>query len=94
MPMRDFLTTVLLCLGQIELVAGSRLYQDALPDDAEESFTISYTIPRRVTNPIFINNEKDYEQLLREATGKPPYEVKVFLVQNQVRLQIQYIYAH
>ncbi|EDR07888.1 uncharacterized protein LACBIDRAFT_298195 [Laccaria bicolor S238N-H82] len=83
-PLRDFLSkTIGTNLKRDDLFENLWLFQGQELDDAD-SFSLSYTIPRRVTDVVDIDNDKDYVQMVTEATNKPPFEVKLFIVENQI----------
>ena len=82
-PLRDFLTKVLISVKRQDLFESSWLFHSHELDRGD-SFTLLYTIPRRVTDQIVISNGRDYKEMVDEATNKSPHEVKVYIVKNQV----------
>lgn len=86
MPLADVIVKILfVALKRNDLIEHSCLWHDQEPDETD-SFSLSYTIPRRVTNPVRINKGKDFEQLLHKATRSKPHEVKFYIVENKVRI--------
>lgn len=84
MPLRDTIVKILFTALQKEhLIEHSCLWHDQVPNKTN-SFSLSYTIPHCITNPVQIKRTKDFEQLLHEATSKHPHEVKFYLVENKV----------
>ncbi|KAF8958724.1 hypothetical protein BDZ97DRAFT_1915991 [Flammula alnicola] len=81
-PLRDFLIKALTSLKREDLFECSWLFQGQELDDAD-SFSLSYTIPRRVTDQVVVVNEKDYKQMVEEASNKSPFEVKLYVVENK-----------
>jgi hypothetical protein len=84
LPLRDFLAKAIgTNLKREDLFEHSWIFQGQELEDGD-SFSLSYTIPRRVTDQVEIDNDKDYAQMVDEATNKAPCEVKLFIVKNQV----------
>jgi hypothetical protein len=81
---RDFLAKLVNLLERNDLVEGSCLYQGREPDN-EDSFSLAYTIPRRVTVQVRITSEEDFVQMRDEATKKSSAEVKLYINENKVR---------
>ena len=82
--LRDFLTKMLDIHKCVDLLNGSSLYRGDEVND-NESFLLSYTIPRRVIEPVLITCEEDFMQMRGDATKKLEAEVKVYIVKNKVR---------
>jgi len=83
-PVRNFLTkTLSINLKCEDLFESSWLFQGEQLDDPD-SFSLSYTIPHRVTDQVNITNEKDYKQMVDKATSRSPFEVKLFIIENKV----------
>jgi hypothetical protein len=80
---QDFLSKMILLIAREDLIAHSWLYQGQELDEPD-SFTLSYTITRRVTEQIAINNGRDFKQMVEEATKKQAAEVKVYIVEQKV----------
>jgi hypothetical protein len=66
-----------------DLMAHSWLYQGQDLDEPN-SFTASYTIPRRVIEQIAINEDRDFQQMVEEATKKGAAEVKLYIFEQKV----------
>ena len=81
--LRDFLTKVLDTHKQVDLLNGSSLYRGEELDD-DNSFSLSYTIPRCVIEPVLIACEADFMQMRADATKKIEAEVKLYVVENKV----------
>ena len=81
---RDFLVKVIRLIERDDLLEGSCLYQDREPDN-EDSFSLAYTIPRRVTVQVGITSEGDFVQMMEEAMKKLSAEVKLYIVEKKVR---------
>jgi hypothetical protein len=81
--LRDFLTKVLDMNKRLDLLNGSSLYHGEELDDGD-SLSLSYTILRRVTEPISITCEEDFTQMKDIATKKTEAEVKLYLVEKKV----------
>ena len=47
-------------------------------------FSLSYTIPCCMTDQVDIGNNKGYVQMVTKAMNKSPFEVKLFVIENQV----------
>ena len=82
-PLRDFLTKILMSVKREDLFESSWLFR-VRNLDRNDCFTLSYTIPRRVTDQIIISNLRDYSEMVDQATSKSPHEVKVYVIENQV----------
>ena len=66
-PLRDFLFKVICTnLKHEDLFKFSWLFQESKLEDPD-SFTISYTVPWRVTDQVEISSMKDYLQMVDEA---------------------------
>jgi len=83
-PLHDFLSKAIgTNLKHEDLFEHSWLFQ-GLGLDKADSFSLSYTILHHVTDQVDISNNKDYAQMVTKATNKSPFEVKLFIVENQV----------
>ena len=82
-PLRNFLVKALDSVKRNDLFECSWIFQGH-ELDTDDCLTLSYTIPRRVTDQIVISNERDYKQMMDEITSKSPFEVKVYIVENKV----------
>lgn len=82
--LRDVLSKILTQIKGERLIAHSWLFRGQELDEPD-SFSMSYTIPRRVTEQITINEESDYHEMIEEATKKTAAEVKVYIVELKVR---------
>ncbi len=83
MPLRDFLTKLIILIKRQDLFETSWLFHgDEL--DTDDCFTLSYTIPRRVTDQVIISDGRDYKEMVDEASNKSPHEVKVYMIEKQV----------
>ena len=80
---QDFLSKVVILIKREDLIGHSWLYQGQELDEPD-SFVMSYTIPRRVTEQIAINDECDFKQMVEEATKKYAAEVKIYMVEQKV----------
>jgi hypothetical protein len=67
--LQDFLAKALILMKREDLITYSWLYQGQDLDEPN-SFTASYTIPRRVIEQIAINDDHDFKQMVEEATKK------------------------
>ncbi|KDR74191.1 hypothetical protein GALMADRAFT_21465, partial [Galerina marginata CBS 339.88] len=81
-PIRDFVIKALDSVKRTDLFESSWIFQGH-ELNTDDCFTLSYTIPRRVTDQVIVSNEKDYKQMIEEITSKSPFEVKVFIVENK-----------
>ncbi|KAF8149570.1 hypothetical protein B0H34DRAFT_637620, partial [Crassisporium funariophilum] len=81
-PLRDFVIKALDSVKHTDLFGLSWILQGH-ELDTDDCFTLSYTIPQRVTDQVIVSNEKDYNQMIDEITSKSPFEVKVFIVENK-----------
>lgn len=81
--MRDFLAKMLLSLKRDDLFETSWLFRGR-DLHQNNSFMLAYTIPRRVTDQVVITEEKDYREMVDQATDRAPNELKVYLVEQQV----------
>ena len=81
--LQDFLAKALILMKRDELITHSWLYQGRDLDEPN-SFTASYTIPRRVIEQIAINDDRDFKQMVEEATKKGAAEVKLYIVEQKV----------
>ncbi|KDR71157.1 hypothetical protein GALMADRAFT_25054, partial [Galerina marginata CBS 339.88] len=81
-PLCDFVIKALDSVKRTDLFGLSWIFQGH-ELDTDDCFTLSYTIPRRVTDQVTVSNEKDYSQMIDEITSKSPFEVKVFMVENK-----------
>jgi hypothetical protein len=87
-PLRDFLIKTLTSIKRPDLFESSWLFQGR-ELDGNDCLMLSYTIPRRVTDQVIISDEKDYKQMVDEASSKSPFELKVYVVEKKVcQLQI------
>lgn len=82
-PLRDFLTKILTSVKREDLFESSWLFRGRNLD-RNNCFTLSYTIPQRVTDQIIVSNLRDYSEMVDQATSKSPHEVKVYVVEQQV----------
>lgn len=82
-PLRDFVVKAITCLKREDLFEQSWIFQGHELNEPN-SFSLSYTIPRCVTDQVEIGDEKDYKHMLEEATNKSPHEVKVYIAENKV----------
>jgi hypothetical protein len=81
--MKDFLVKALILMKRDDLIMHSWLYQGHDLDEPN-SFTASYTIPRCVIEQIAINEDRDFKQMVEEATKKGTAEVKLYIVEQKV----------
>jgi len=81
--LKDFLSKVFIILKRDDLIEHSWLYHGHERDEPN-SFSTSYTVPRRVVEQIEIHEDEDYQQMVKEATQKISAEVKVFIVEQKV----------
>ena len=83
-PLHNFLSKAIgTNLKCNDLFEHSWLFQGHELDNAD-SFSLSYTILRHVTDQVNIGNDKDYAQMVTKVTNKSPFEVKLFIGKNQV----------
>ena len=82
---RDLLVKLVNVLERDDLLNGSWLYHGSELDNGD-SFSLAYTIPRRVTVQVRITCEEDFVQMRDEATKKIAAEVKFYIVENKVHL--------
>lgn len=79
----EFIVKAFRTLDRADLIEHSWLYHgQAL--DTPNSFSMAYTIPRKFTDQVQINNVDDFKQMVKEATYKIAAEVKLFLVEHKV----------
>jgi hypothetical protein len=70
-------------INRDDLIPHSWLYHGQELDEPD-TFTMSYTIPRRITDQIAINGERDFKQMVEEATKKDNAEIKVYIIEQKV----------
>ena len=80
---QDFLSKMILLINRRDLIRHSWLYHGGELDEPD-SIEMSYTIPRRVTDQIAINGERDFKQMVEEATKKDTAEVKLYIIEQKV----------
>ena len=80
--LRDFLVKIITALDRLDLLEFSWLYNGEL--DTPNSFTVTYTIPRRVTAQVAIVKDTDYVAMMKEAVKKKDAEIKVFITEHKV----------
>jgi len=81
--LKDFLSKVLIILKRDDLMEHSWLYHGHEREEPN-SFSTSYTVPRRVVDQVEIREDEDYKQMVEEATQKISAEVKVFIIEHKV----------
>jgi hypothetical protein len=81
--LKDFLSKVTTILKRNDLLEKSWLYQ-GYECEEPNSFSIFYTVPRRVVDQVEMHEDEDYVQMIEEATQKNSAEVKVFIVEKKV----------
>ena len=84
--LRDVIVNALQALNRIDLLEWSQLYREEEFDEGN-SFSLFYTISRRVTKQVEINGQDDFKQMVEEATHKATAEVKLFFTENKVSLE-------
>jgi len=52
-----------------------------LPD----SFTARYTVPRKIKDPIQLNDPANFKQMVLEATSQKNAKIKLSIVEHSVR---------
>jgi len=86
MGLREFLTKVVTLLKHEYLLEQSHLYSHQTFDENEpDSFTATYTVPRKVKDAIQLNDPTDFEQMVHEATSQKSAEIKLSIVEHKVR---------
>ncbi|KAH6869009.1 hypothetical protein BKA70DRAFT_1132100 [Coprinopsis sp. MPI-PUGE-AT-0042] len=60
---RDWLVKVVTTIGRQDLLQGSCLYKEVECDDTD-SFILSYTVPRKVSDAIVLQNEEHFQELV------------------------------
>lgn len=81
--MKDFLSKVTTILKHDDLLEMSWLYH-GYEREEPNSFSVFYTVPRRVIEQVEIHENEDYMQMVQEATQKNSAEVKVFIIEQKV----------
>ncbi|KAF9030612.1 hypothetical protein BJ165DRAFT_932956 [Panaeolus papilionaceus] len=81
--LRDLLVKVFSGFKQDNILNGSWLYHDR-ELDKPDTFSMTYTVPRKVTDQAAVLSKADFANLKKEATFKPAAEVKLFFVESQV----------
>ncbi|PPQ83381.1 hypothetical protein CVT24_001451 [Panaeolus cyanescens] len=81
--LQDVLVKAFDILDCRDLLEASWLYHGRSLD-TPDSFSTTYTIPRKVTLPVILNNVTAFKQMVKEATTKANAEVKLFFVENKV----------
>ncbi|TFK63535.1 hypothetical protein BDN72DRAFT_720902, partial [Pluteus cervinus] len=80
----DALNEIFLVLDQVDLLEDSQLFQGKdLDNEDRDSFILTYTVPRRVSTAVQINDAKDFGEMLDEATYKDAAKVKFFVVEQK-----------
>ena len=69
------------------------LFQGQELNDAD-SFSLSCTILCHMADQVDIGNDKDYAQMVTKARNKSPFEVKLFIFENQVCHSVLYVIMH
>lgn len=83
---KEFIVKVLQTIHWEELIEFSWLYRAGEEMEQADSFSAAYSIPQRVVEPITINDEEDFKQMVEEATKKANAEVKIMITENKVCL--------
>jgi hypothetical protein len=81
--LKDFVSKIVIVLKRDDLLEKSWLYH-GYEREEPNSFSIFYTIPRRVVDQVEIHESEDYKQMVEEATQKNSAEVKVFIIEQKV----------
>jgi len=88
--LKDFLSKVFIILKRDDLIEHPWLYHGHERDEPN-SFSTSYTVPWRVVEQVEINEDEDYQQMVKEeATQKISAEVKVFIIEQKVCCLLPY----
>ena len=88
MGLNEFLVKVVGLLKHENLLKLSHLFHhETFDEDMPNSFTAKYTVPRKVKDPIQLNDPSDFRQMVLEATSQKSAEIKLSIVKHKVRMQ-------
>jgi hypothetical protein len=90
---KDWLVKVVAAVGRQDLLANSALYNRTA---SANSFTLSYTVPRKVTDEILIRNEDDFKEMVDAVCSMNSDNRCRISIEEQVvdKVSISQLYAH